>query len=212
MAIFNDEHGNAIKEEELPNYGVSELATWLQERGFKLKTNTEAYGAEPMGSVTFQGHKYDFYSERNVRSVAEEFASSRGGKLLSLETSDEAAFVLATLQDLKHVVPTGAWLAASDAAQEGEWIWEAGSSAGKTFFSGNHENGSITDGHYVAWNQGEPNNANGVSAENCAVALARPHTNSPSWTLVWNDVPCEAHRAGLIIEFASGSDTAHQEL
>jgi len=202
-ATFKDQHGNPIKDEELPDLGASELATWLQERGFQLKMRTEVYGAEPISSVTFQGRKYDFYSERNLRATAAEFASSRGGNLLTLETSDESAFVFKTLQGLPDGGPAGVWLAASDASQEGEWVWEAGSLANKKFWSGNHLNGTQVDGLHSAWNWGEPNNANGVSPENCAVAIVQGSE------FKWNDVPCGAQKAALVIEFGQGT---HQEL
>eukprot|EP00930_Biecheleria_cincta_P069305 TRINITY_DN57059_c0_g1_i2.p3 TRINITY_DN57059_c0_g1~~TRINITY_DN57059_c0_g1_i2.p3 ORF type:complete len:121 (+),score=36.33 TRINITY_DN57059_c0_g1_i2:473-835(+) len=118
--------------------------------------------------------------------------------MLTLETEAEAAFVLSNF-------PTSGslWLAASDADQEGEWRWEAGSSAGSPFFTGNFETGAAAEGRYVAWNGGEPNDANGVSEEDCAVAIRKEKDGAE--TLLWNDVPCR-ERAALIIEFESKSD------
>lgn len=198
LAMFIDEQGQSIKEDFLPDAGAEDLTIWLKERGFDLKVKQDEYQAAPTSSASFQGRKYDFYEAMNSKQIADEFARSLGGRLLTLETEAEAAFVHSSFQTSSSI-----WLAASDTDQEGEWRWEAGSSAGSPFFTGTFETGAAAEGRYVAWNGGEPNDANGVSEEDCAVAIRQEKDGIAS--LLWNDVPCR-DRAALIIEFDGKSD------
>lgn len=170
VAIFMNEKGERVNEEALPDYGVGQLAPWLLERGFELKVRIEHYSDEPAAVASFQGSRYEFYAAQNSREQAEQFARSKGGHLLALESAEEASFLLKSLLGGGNR-PVLVWIAASDSATEGEWLWDAGSSAGERFYSGTFENGNAMEGKYVAWNKGEPNNANGVSPENCAVAI-----------------------------------------
>jgi lectin-like protein len=85
-----------------------------------------------------------------------------------------------------------AWIGATDAASEGQWLW-VGDAA--PFWIGNGATGSANAGAFTNWNPTEPN---GATATNCARALPRsiagPASNAP-----WADLDC-ALQLGAICE------------
>ena len=89
------------------------------------------------------------------------------GHLVTITSAEENSF-LSTLVQQK--VTTGwdnksAWIAASDAATEGQWKWMAGPEAGTLFWNGNMS-GAAVNGSYNAWvvsNLRDENSASGSS-------------------------------------------------
>lgn len=74
------------------------------------------------------------------------------GHLATITTQAENNFLLG-IRDTSN-----AWLGGSDAANEGEWIWNRGSDANIRFSDGN---GNALNGMFVAWEGSQPNDSNG---------------------------------------------------
>lgn len=76
-----------------------------------------------------------------------------------------------------------AWLGATDAASEGQWLWVGDL---LPFWTGNGATGSASGGAYANWNPTEPN---GGAATNCARALPRS-LGSANPNAPWADLDC----------------------
>ena len=85
-----------------------------------------------------------------------------------------------------------AWIGATDAANEGQWLW-VGDAA--PFWIGNGTTGAANGGAYTNWNATEPN---GATATNCARALPRS-IGGPTSNALWADLDC-AQELGSICE------------
>lgn len=76
-----------------------------------------------------------------------------------------------------------AWVGASDATNEGVWVWVAD---GAQFWVGDGLTGAAVNGAYTSWNTNEPNGGEG---SDCARVLPRtmalPERNAP-----WADLEC----------------------
>lgn len=203
VAIFKDESGATIKQEAMPNVGIkpnsydadesNDLIKWFRDRGWAVRMTETEYSPQPASSATFSGQRYELYTDANRRDLALQHANSRGGRLLTLESPEEADFIGKHL--LKDSSADGVWLAASDDGWEGNWKWESGPLSGQRFWSGT-DTGSPIDGNFAVWNDGEPNNARGVEEEDCAVAIWKGEPGG----VAFNDVPCHK-RHFLVIEF-----------
>ena len=107
-----------------------------------------------------------------------------GGHLANITSAAENSFIQ---NSVKPAV--GAWIGASDAAQEGTWTWADGPEAGQTFWLGNGNGSAVT---YANWWGTEPNG--GVS-ENYGFI---DHNG------VWTDVPVTNFAPeGFIVELRS---------
>lgn len=201
IAIFKDADGATIKEEHMPNVGIkpnsidadetNDAKKWFRDRGWELRMQETHYSPQPASSATFAGQRYELFTEPNRREIAVQHATARGGRLLTLESAEEADFIGKHL--LKDQSADGVWLHASDDGWEGNWKWESGPLAGQRFWSGT-ETGSRIDGNFAVWNNGEPNNARGIEEEDCAVAIWKGDG------VAFNDVPC-LKRHFVVIEF-----------
>ena len=76
-----------------------------------------------------------------------------------------------------------AWLGATDAASEGQWLWVGDLFP---FWTGNGTTGGASGGAYTNWNPTEPN---GGTATNCARALPRS-LGSANPNAPWADLDC----------------------
>jgi hypothetical protein len=85
-----------------------------------------------------------------------------------------------------------AWIGATDAASEGQWLW-VGDAA--PFWIGSGATGAPNGGAYTNWNATEPN---GATATNCARALPRSIAG-PTSSAPWADLDC-ALELGSICE------------
>jgi hypothetical protein len=84
-----------------------------------------------------------------------------------------------------------AWIGATDADDEGTWIWIAD---GQTFWVGNGTTGAPVAGAYTNWNATEPNGSN---TTNCARAL--PPSFAPN--AIWADLACSSLRGAICEQF-----------
>ncbi len=73
------------------------------------------------------------------------------GHMLTITSAAEMVFVR------DNVSPTHVWLALSDAAEEGKWIWVSGPEAGMQLSQGNTD----AAGYYNNWTGSEPNSGTG---------------------------------------------------
>jgi hypothetical protein len=96
---------------------------------------------------------------------------------LAAVRSDAVALVMADL------VVTQAWIGASDADEEGTWLWV---NEGVPFWSGTGTTGNVLNGEYENWNSDEPN---GRGASDCA-RLFRPASAPLSSIPTWADLEC----------------------
>lgn len=71
------------------------------------------------------------------------------GHLVTITSATENSFVDSIILD-------NSWIAASDSAQEGTWIWTVGDESGEQFWDGG-STGVTVGGYYSNWRSGEPN-------------------------------------------------------
>jgi hypothetical protein len=112
-------------------------------------------------------------------------ARGAGWDLARVRLAEQSAF-------LADALTFEAWIGATDAASEGQWLWVGDTGP---FWIGNGATGSANAGAYTNWNATEPN---GATATNCARALPRsiggPTSNAP-----WADLDC-ATALGFVCE------------
>ncbi|PAA81135.1 hypothetical protein BOX15_Mlig013028g3 [Macrostomum lignano] len=96
----------------------------------------------------------------------------QGGKLASIVTQEEKAYIAARIKTMKDEDSgiLGFWLGFNDRAEEGYWVWDDGE--------------PVT---YLNWVAGEPNNAG--AGEDCGMIYAD--------SAMWNDVACEKRYASI---------------
>ena len=100
------------------------------------------------------------------------------GYLANITSAAENAF-------LTSFITSSALIGASDAATEGQWLWDDGPENGSLFWSGT-STGSAQNGFYTNWNGGEPNNSGN---EDAAQLLTSGR---------WNDINAGSNSAYLI--------------
>jgi hypothetical protein len=83
-----------------------------------------------------------------------------------------------------------AWIGASDAATEGEWVWVGD---GAPFWVGTAANGSAVDGAYENWSANEPNGGFNI---NCT-RIQTPTFGAANGGPVWADRDCGESRASV---------------
>jgi len=109
--------------------------------------------ASATNTVLHGGSFYEYVPTDTTWTVAKAAAESMShfgfpGRLATITSAEEDAAV-------KSIVNSGAlvMLGASDAAQEGTWVWETGPEAGTVFWT----QGAPVAGQYTGWRPGEPN-------------------------------------------------------
>jgi lectin-like protein len=104
-------------------------------------------------------------------------AEGAGWDLAAVKSRADMDFILT-------LVGAELWIGASDAADEGTWLWVA---SGARFWSDAADSGtgSGSAGGYTNWNAGEPNN---VDEADCLRLLT---------TGKWADLPCDSERGAL---------------
>jgi hypothetical protein len=169
-AFLMDQNGELLESFPLVDMDVDQIKALLAEKGFQL-IKKKITLSEPIKIVTFARKKYHVFAELFNFESAKEVAHSLGGRLVTIKSESEDAFIndLLANEDGKHY-----WLSATDVEEEGVWR-----GAGETL-------------QYLGWAENEPNNAG--NTENCAVI--KPSVQRTGW----NDRDCsEKHQ--VIVEF-----------
>lgn len=96
--------------------------------------------------------------------------------LVRVRTAEQSAF-------LGDQLAFEAWIGATDAASEGQWVWVGDISP---FWVGNGATGAPSGGSYTNWGATEPN---GATLTNCARALPRSAGNANP-DAPWADLDC----------------------
>ncbi|MCD8570511.1 MAG: cadherin domain-containing protein [Alphaproteobacteria bacterium] len=104
------------------------------------------------------GNFYKYVNTNTTYNAANNAANAAllngvNGHLVTITSAAENTFV-------RGIMGNHIWLGASDAAQEGKWLWITGPEAGSQFSQG----GNAVNGFYENWNGTEPNS--GASANN----------------------------------------------
>ena len=129
---------------------------------------------------TANGHRYEVV-DCGTWAQCRDAAVAKGGKLVTIRSQAENDWVFANIIPLASS-DLGAWIGFSDAGHEGLWYWASGETPG-----------------FTRWNQGEPNNWQGV--EN----YAHMYKDGPS-AGYWNDFilnPVQITQA--VVEYINGS-------
>lgn len=112
------------------------------------------------------------------------------GYLVTITSAAEQSFVTTASQGYQH------WIAASDAAVEGDWRWMAGPETGALFYQ--FGSGTVP-GWFSNWGPGEPNNFSGLEH----YAIVNWFVNAG-----WNDAPlngtCNGCGVSYVIEYSAG--------
>jgi hypothetical protein len=120
----------------------------------------------------YLGHRYMLCPDKLLYTAARDMCRSYGMRLVRLTSGEEQSFLrLRSQQDSYPKYHIGA----SDALQEGTWLWDDGTQ----FWSGAAA-GTEVGGLYAFWASGEPNNQGGD--ENCGEVQAIQG---------WNDSVCD---------------------
>ena len=158
-----------------PTLGGGSLGNWYP-----------VYSFTPRGSYdnikAYNGHWYEFVSDKVNWTEAKRRAASStynglSGYLVTITSQEENDFIANNLSE-------NSWIGASDAQQEGQWIWDTGPEVGT----------ALNDG-YTNWNSGEPNNTNG-NEDYCGFYTSN----------LWNDLS-NSHNLSYIIEYGGTGGT-----
>jgi len=125
------------------------------------------------------GHCYFFEPSPLTWDAARSACLARGTgwDLVSVRSAADSAFLGDTLT-------FEAWLGASDAENEGTWVWVVDN---QPFWVGSGATGNAVGGAYVNWNSDEPN---GITPD-CARALPRSFVGGTNPDAPWADLGCE---------------------
>ncbi len=142
------------------------------------------------------GHMYEVVNHNsNISwSDAKTFAESRtkngaAGYLATIATASEAEY-------LANKLPADGWIAATDAATEGEWHWASGPETDSQFWLGAAD-GAVIGDNFANWAAGEPNDSN--TNEDCAIFYKDGSG--------WNDMACSGDFMDhTVIEYGSDGD------
>ena len=157
-----------------PTLGGGSLGNWYPVYSFTPRGNYDNIKA-------FNGHSYEFVSDKVSWTVAKSRAASStynglSGYLVTITSQEENDFIANNLSE-------NSWIGASDAQQEGQWIWETGP-----------ESGTALNDRYTNWNSGEPNNSG--NEDYCGFYTSN----------LWNDLP-NSHNLSYIIEYGGTGGT-----
>ena len=125
-----------------PTLGGGSLGNWYPVYSFTPQENYDNIKA-------YNGHWYEFVSDNVSWTEAKSLAAKStynglSGYLVTITSQEENDFIVSNIYE-DH------WIGASDAQQEGTWIWETGPEAGT----------ALNDG-YTNWTSGQPDNASNV--------------------------------------------------
>ncbi|XP_062849618.1 galactose-specific lectin nattectin-like [Trichomycterus rosablanca] len=130
------------------------------------------------GWTQFGSRCFRIFEQPATWAAAEQNCVNTGGHLASVHSNEEHSFIQGlVLSTTKSNTQT--LLGASDAAQEGVWVWTDGSAF-----------------DYSQWGSGEPNN---FQMENCLTMNYFPGTQN------WNNVPCSFSYASACAKASSPS-------
>jgi len=178
---------------ELDDINAEELVELFKEKNFEMKKQKKELPEAVVLVTSFQGKTYSLYEPVYSYEDAKLLASTLPtGRLVRIESAAEDDFLQSWLPAEKHY-----WLGATDQAQEGVWTWEGNSTPFWT------SAGGASHDAFSAWAVGEPNNADNVQPENCALLLG----GSPGWV----DRPCDEKHQLIVVSDASAQQ-AHSEL
>jgi hypothetical protein len=127
----------------------------------------------------YLGHRYMLCPDKILYTAARDTCRSYGIRLVRLTSGPESSFLrLRSQQDSYPKFHIGA----SDALQEGTWLWDDGTQ----FWSGAAA-GTVVGGNFAFWASGEPNNQGGD--ENCGELQGIQG---------WNDSVCDSEAKPFI--------------
>ncbi len=142
-----------------------------REAARKRIAEVDAFAAKELkqfGEMIVGNKQYHFYDFPVIHSTAEYLCRAMGGRLPSINSAEEQA-ALASITD-----GNAAWIGASDAESEGQWVWPDGSPMA-----------------FKAWGRGQPDNAG-----------SNEHYLSIRKDGLWNDVP-DRQVMGFILEWVT---------
>jgi len=181
------EETDLIEKISLQDSDTAELSAMFAEKGFVMKRIIKVL-PEPAKVLRFEGKEYRVYTELyDYEGVQWVLAPQM--RMLRIENAGEDAFLHSELEQDKHF-----WLGATDAKEEGTWVWGSDSTPFWT-----KEGGNVGDS-YSAWATDEPNNSNPRGAENCAVFGSSG----------WIDRPCDEQHQ-LVLETPIDAPPGHSQ-
>jgi len=98
------------------------IAIWRTEGGSEVSQAPMASRKRPADAVTVQGHTFALIREHRSWLLAQRRCEDLGGHLATFKTPEQREVVMKLIQEAKESV----WLGASDAEEEGKWLWVTG--------------------------------------------------------------------------------------
>ena len=150
---------------------------------------------------TFEGHAYEVISTPMSWMAADEFAKSKGGALVKIDSFQENFFIENLMSSVETSASDGGgsnyfWLGANDISQEGDWTWSNGGKLNEVSVSGRPLWGN-GQGHGAGYS--EPDNFNGMQDCLAMGVTGWPKSNPGFYGAAgqWNDLNC-----GNLLSFA----------
>jgi len=155
-----------------------------------FQINAQCIDEANVYSFTFNGHSYEIVKESKTWANAVNCAVSRGGYLAEINDVEEHNALFdeinnnagINISETENDFGTAAiWIGGSDAATEGNWIWDGNNDGnGDQFWSGGI-NGSAVGGAYTNWGVDPPEPDNSGDQDKLTLTIASWHPNFGKW-------------------------------
>lgn len=171
----------------------------------ELEPEETLEGTEYSFDFSYNNKKYTVFFLNKDWKTAAEYAVSKNGYLIEINSKEEQEAILTVLLNFsdkfsKTIAPDGGnyphfWIGANDFLSEGAWVWDGDNKGEALQFWQGSQNGTSIAGRYNNWGN-EP--SNGAGGQNAGGIVPTDWTNGIAGT--WNDVK-ETNSLYFIVEY-----------